>query len=215
MRTICAATSVLVALAAAPAARADQASGGQDTDFVRHAAAAGAAEVAAGRLAQAQASDPAVREFGRWMATDHTLVNQLLQTHAREAGLGADASAPAPTHALDALRSLHGRAFDDRYLAMQISDHEKAVDLFRREAKGGENAGLRRMAQHALPALQEHLAEARELQSGAQGNQASGQASSGGAPGTSTTQATTAPDQSAAVKQTNDEGAKRLETEGK
>lgn len=46
----------------------------QDRNFVQHAGAGNLAEATAGKLASERAATPAIREFGRWMYTDHGLV---------------------------------------------------------------------------------------------------------------------------------------------
>src|SRR5690349_15259116 len=134
----------------------------QDRHFVAEAATSGQAEVAAGRLAQQQAGSPAVREFGRWMAADHTLLSEMLKVHAKEVGVEVPAAAPQKG-ALDALKPLHDRQFDQAYLKEQVEDHEKAVALFQKQAQSGQNDGLKSLAQLALPLLQEHLGQAKDL----------------------------------------------------
>ena len=49
----------------------------QDKTFVHEAGAGNLAEVEPGQLAEQKAADPAVREFGRWMATDHGFAQQV------------------------------------------------------------------------------------------------------------------------------------------
>jgi Domain of unknown function (DUF4142) len=103
------------------------------------------------------------------------------------------------------------------YLKEQVQDHEKAVALFQKQAQSGQNEGLKSLAQLAVPLLQEHLAEARELNnlSYATTTRASEQSVTSSAPPATTTQTTTSNAQPPMVKEMNQEAKERLEKEGK
>ena len=62
-----------------------QAPNSPDANFVQQAADGGRAEVAMGNLAQLRGATSAVREFGRWMSTDHTMLNDMLADRAQQA----------------------------------------------------------------------------------------------------------------------------------
>jgi len=217
MKSVFAASLAILPSLFGTSAHAEQIASDQDRQFVAQAIASGQEEVAAGRLAQSQAGTPAVRVFGRWMAGDHTLVGQLLQMRAKEAGISIPAGT-APKNAMDKLKTAHDRQFDTAYLSAQVQDHEKAVALFQQEAQSGVNPGLKSLAQLVLPVLQEHLAEAKELStlSYATTTRAPEQSStSSAAPPATTKQTTTSSSQPAPVQQMNQDAKARLEKEGK
>ena len=56
-----------------------------------------------------------------------------------------------------------GEAFDKAYVPMQVAAHEKAVSLFAAYAESGDNEALKNWAGDTLPALKEHLKEAKAL----------------------------------------------------
>lgn len=160
----------------------------QDRDFIRQADMAGRAEIDMGRLAMKNAADPAVREFGRWMVTDHLAIGEAITR------LGTRLDVPPATgidskdqSAMQRLQGLTGAAFDREYIPLQISDHHQAIALFEREASAGEQPVLKAVAQHALPMLRQHLAEAEELA------KLPAVASSGASPSTGSTVAPPAP----------------------
>lgn len=184
-----------------------------DQSFVQQAMAGGQQEVAAGKLAESQAGAPTVRMFGRWMATDHTLIGQIFAEHA--APMGNSPAAAASTGELDALSKLHDKQFDERYLADQVSAHEKTIALFEQEASSGQDATLKRIAQDVLPALREHLAMAKELQARPVGAPEAQTSLPTSAPPATTTQNTAATNQSPVVKQMNEAEKKKVEVEGK
>jgi putative membrane protein len=217
MKAVLAASLAILPSLFGLSARAEQIASDQDRHFVAQAIASGQEEVEAGRLAQSQAGMPAVRVFGRWMAADHTLVGQLVQMRAKEAGISVPA-APAQKSAMDKLKAAHDRQFDAAYLSVQVQDHEKAVALFQQEAQSGVNPGLKSLAQLVLPALQEHLAQAKELSTLAYATttRAPEQPStSSAAPPATAKQTTTSSSQGPAVQQMNKEAKDRIEKEGK
>src|SRR6185437_11877835 len=59
----------------------------QDRAFLDKAAIGGRTEVQLGKLAEKQAASPAVKIFGRWMATDHALVDARLTMIAHQLGV--------------------------------------------------------------------------------------------------------------------------------
>src|SRR4051812_1213536 len=67
----------------------------QDASFVQFAAQSGLAEVQEGQLAISNSSNLAVSEFGRWMVTDHTANNAVLQNLAAQAGIAVPTSPSA------------------------------------------------------------------------------------------------------------------------
>jgi putative membrane protein len=130
----------------------------QGREFARKAAAAGMDEVAGGRLAQKQASDAAVKQFGERMVTDHTRAGEELKRVASEGGFSVpDKLDKSAEQTLDKLTNLHGHDFDVAYMKHNVTAHEKAVKDFGKEAKSGKDAGLREFAAKTLPTLEEHL----------------------------------------------------------
>lgn len=158
--------SVIALTATAPAwAQQRQNMNEQDWNFARQAAQGGMAEVEEGGLAQNQATRPAVREFGRWMVTDHSQINQWLRSIARHEGLQIPNSPGGyQQHQATQLERLRGPQFDRTYIADQVQGHERMVGLFEQEERNGENPQLRRFARQVLPVLGQHLTEARELE---------------------------------------------------
>lgn len=138
----------------------------QDRQFVDRATSAGLAEVEAGNLALHRATSPAVREFGRWMITDHTEMGEMLAHRAEHAGLSVpNQISEKDRAALDGLRQFHDADFDMHYLADQLAAHKQAMELFKQEAQSGEDPWLRSFAHHMQPMLTQHLAQVEELKS--------------------------------------------------
>jgi len=134
-----------------------------DTTFAMKAAQGGMAEVEFGRLATERASDAKVKQFGQRMIDDHTKANDDLKSVAAKDGM----TLPTALDSKDAatknkLSGLQGEPFDKTYMEDMVSDHEKDIAEFQREADHGTNPDLKAFAQRTLPTLQHHLQMAKD-----------------------------------------------------
>src|ERR1700712_636461 len=59
----------------------------QDAAFLQQVQLSGLSEISAGQVAIRNSSDPAVQEFGRWMATDHAALGTTLAALAQRLGI--------------------------------------------------------------------------------------------------------------------------------
>ncbi len=155
----------ILAFAAGAALLSACGAGKKDADaFLKEAARSGMKEVELSSLALQRASHPEVRDFAQRMIEDHGRVNQEVQALAERKRVrlpdrGVDASAVGDHR----LAERSGREFDREYMRLNVEEHEKAVELFRKQAQEGKDADVRAFAGRTLPALQEHLETARNL----------------------------------------------------
>src|SRR5260370_20108749 len=65
---------------------------------------------------------------------------------------------------MDEMKTLTGRDFDRRFLALMVRDHRDAIDMVR-DVRAGLDAGdpLARFIDKTLPVLQKHLLRAQDL----------------------------------------------------
>ncbi len=137
----------------------------EDMDFATKAAGAGMAEVKLGQLAQDQGKSDPVQQFGKRMVDDHSKANDQLKSIAEQKSIDLPKDPPAEAQkAYDDLKQKSGQEFDEAFMDTMVADHEKAVDLFQQEAKGGKDADLQKFAAATLPTLQEHLDLAKKTQ---------------------------------------------------
>jgi putative membrane protein len=130
-----------------------------DKSFVEDAAKAGMEEVAIAQIAVTKTSNPQVREFAQSLIADHGSTNTELTTLATDKGLMVSTKETS----IDKWEKKSAKEFDADFLSKMISDHEKAVSLFEKESKSGEDPQLSAFAAKVLPTLQTHLSKAREL----------------------------------------------------
>jgi putative membrane protein len=165
-----------------------------DRKFVTEAAEAGMAEVAAGRLAVQKAQDPMVKQFAQRMIDEHTAANGELMKLAGSRGVPLPSEPDrSRSKELDALQKRSGADFDRAYMNGQVADHQKAVTLFERKAKSGQDPELSQWAAKMLPTLREHLQMARsdagDRAAGKSGAMGSSGGSAGNGSGTGATRA--------------------------
>ena len=118
-----------------------------DMNFVKEAAIGGMAEVEMGKVAEQNAQDPQVKEFGNRMVRDHSDANTKLTTIAN----GKNVQLPKELdqkHAQmrDKLARLKGAQFDREYMREVVKDHEKDVKEFDRMSRDARDSDVRAFA---------------------------------------------------------------------
>lgn len=133
--------------------------------FFIAAASAGAFEVAASRLAQERATHAEVKAFAERMIADHGKANEELKALAATKNVAlTDELQPVHKADLDTLATLEGAAFDQAYAQrVGVQSHMNAVTLFQQASADMQDAELKAFAERMLPALREHLDQARKL----------------------------------------------------
>jgi len=135
-----------------------------DEQFVMKASEAGMAEVNHGMLAAQRATRPEVKEFAQRMVKDHGSANKELLGLVNKKGFKVAKDMGEKHQAMQTkLSGLTGEEFDRQYMHHMIEGHQKAVDLFKAEAKNGKDEDLRKFAEKTLPTIEDHLRMARQI----------------------------------------------------
>src|SRR3954453_10736618 len=124
-----------------------------------------------GKTAEKKASSPEVKRFAERMVKDHGAANKKLEALAKKHKIEANGTYGTPPLKPDEqaqgekadLSKMSGKEFDQAYAKEMVQDHEKAVSLFRDEAKNGKDKEVSRLAGSVLPMLEEHLKMAQAL----------------------------------------------------
>ena len=176
-RTMVAAAALTLALGAVPALAQTSttttttdtaAQAGQlaeaDQTFVEKAAQDSIAEIDLGELAKERAESEEVKQFAQRMIDDHGKANEQLEEIAKSKGAVIPTEAGEEHSKLRAeLGELEGEAFDKKYMAAMAEDHQKAVDLFQKQAEEGQDPELKSFAEQTLPIIKEHLTMAQSM----------------------------------------------------
>ena len=135
-----------------------------DKKFAKDAALGGITEVELGKLATQKASSDAVKQFGQKLVDDHTKANSQLKEIAGKENIDIPDSLDAKHQSrIDKLSKLSGPAFDKAFIKDAVKDHEHDVSEFQSEAQAGSDPNIKQFASSTLPALQEHLTMAKNL----------------------------------------------------
>ena len=134
-------------------------------DFITEAAISDMFEIQSSKLAQ-EKKDTKASEFANKMIADHMTSSDAIKAMVQSGKLKADIPAALDSKhqgMIDKLKGLNGDDFEKQYRSDQISGHKDTVDLYKRYAKGGDNADLKAFAEKTLPIVEHHHRMAEEL----------------------------------------------------
>jgi putative membrane protein len=134
-----------------------------DAAFVTDAMKGDNGEVAIGKLAEAQASSQAAKDFGKMLETDHGAHKDKLAALASANNIPVtDEPSEEGKANLDKLKALKGAEFDKAFKAAMIDDHQKDIAKYEKQASSGD-ATTAALAKETLPTLRKHLSTAQSL----------------------------------------------------
>jgi putative membrane protein len=127
-------------------------------------------EAREGELAREKAADPAVRDFGAAMVTEHSAANSKAESELAKAYITSEDSplsrqldAESGT-AADRLRNLTGRAFDRAYIDRQVQVHQSLLNLIDTRLKpSAHKTVLKNQLTEMRKAVEQHLTRARQV----------------------------------------------------
>jgi putative membrane protein len=159
----CCSGSALQAQEGNPAGMQRSTANAVDRVFAEVATRGGLAEVALARIALERSKSEVVEDFAKKMVDDHGKANEKLAAIAKEAEIALPKELdPEHKKIAENLASLSGRAFDERYLTVQLADHQKTTQLLSHEIGAGQNKKLIAFATETLPVVLRHLGLCRQ-----------------------------------------------------
>jgi putative membrane protein len=135
--------------------------------FVNEAVSSNNFEITASTLVSTRSSNNLVKQYAAKMISEHTSARIDLSSIAAGQSLNVPTALPAQEQTnINALLLLTGPEFDAQYINMMIVSHQDAITLFQNASSntGVSFGDLRNFATFKLPALNEHLQEAKSLQ---------------------------------------------------
>ncbi len=125
-------------------------------------------EIEQAKLAQTKATDTQVKSFAQKMIEHHGRSNRqlgALKTKKAESSLASTLARDSKL-TMDMLTQANGADFDRAYVQAQVDGHQKALDtLQKRLLPEAGNAALKSHLQKLKPMIEQHLAQARAIQS--------------------------------------------------
>lgn len=135
--------------------------------FMMKAASGGMMEVQLGQIAQDQAQDQRVKDFGSMMVRDHGKANDELKSLASSKSVTlSDSLMSDHKKHIDDLKKRKGSAFDKAYMSMMVSDHQKDVQDFEKASNNLSDGEVKGFATRTLPVLRAHLDSAQSISKG-------------------------------------------------
>ena len=162
-----------------------------DRRFAEKAMQGGMAEVEAGKMAMDKAQDAQVKAFAKRMVDDHSKANAELAKIASTKGITPPAAVDGGhKRKMDRMSSKSGADFDRAYMDDMVDDHQATVRDFRSAAKSAKDPEIKAFAASTLPTLEQHLQEAKTIDSAVKGRKSpAAPKSSNTAPATKSTTA--------------------------
>jgi putative membrane protein len=135
-----------------------------DKKFLKDAAMGSMTEAQLGKLAAEKGSSDNVKQYGQKLASDHEkAAEELKQVAGKENIQIPDSLDSKHQSKVDKLGKLSGPEFDRAFVKDQMKDHQKNVSDYKAEAQYGTNPNVKMVAEKQLPTLEQHLAEAKDL----------------------------------------------------
>jgi putative membrane protein len=133
--------------------------------YVTMAAASDLFEIQSSQLALSRSQRQDVRTFAQMLIDHHTQTTAQLTAAARAAGMTPPPPAlmPPQQQMMAQLQQAQGTSFDQVYLRQQVPAHEMALALHQNYAARGDTPPLRTVAAAAVPIVQGHLTQARQM----------------------------------------------------
>ena len=129
-----------------------------DSSFIKNAAEGGMSEVELGQLAQQKATNPALKDFGAMMVSDHAAANDKLKAVAAAKQVSLpDSPSLMQKASKKKLDMMSGDSFDKSYVKGMIDDHKADIKEFQKEATDGKDPEVKAFAVATLPTLKTHL----------------------------------------------------------
>jgi putative membrane protein len=135
--------------------------------FMTTAASGGMMEVQLGQLAQEQAQNQRVKDFGEMMVRDHGKANDELKSLASSKNITlSDSLMPDHKRHVADLQKRKGAAFDKAYMSMMVQDHQKDIQEFEKASNNLSDGEVKAFATRTLPVLRAHLDSATAINRG-------------------------------------------------
>lgn len=135
-----------------------------DAAFVNDATLGGMLEVQMGQLAQRNALNQQVKEFGEMMVKDHQKADGELKSIANGKKLAVPASLGKEFQdRVDSMALKTSAAFDLKYMDIMVAAHKKDVADFEKATTDLKDPDLKAFAVKTLPTLKMHLSAAEKL----------------------------------------------------
>lgn len=129
-----------------------------DKEFMMSAAHSDQNEIQQSKMALAKGVTGMAKEMANKMITDHAKSTADLKKIAAKKGIILPADMDADHKAMKpAMEKLSGKAFESKYMAQMVADHQKTANTMMAHEKMTQDADLKAFIGKTLPVVQQHL----------------------------------------------------------
>lgn len=137
----------------------------QDRTFMAQLKEANKAEIDAGQTASTKGMMDSVRLYGQYMVTEHTMAMTSLDSLAGAFSITLSDTLSAEHLTLkQRLSMMTGHDYDTAYIAAQVKDHSKVLQMMQTEISSGQHMAVKAYASRYMPHIQMHLDMADTIQ---------------------------------------------------
>ncbi|MEO9070987.1 MAG: DUF4142 domain-containing protein [Ginsengibacter sp.] len=127
-------------------------------NFSKDALLDGMTEVELGKIAMKNGGMQSVKDFGKMMVDDHTMIDNEIQDLGKKYMIDLPTTVNADQQkVIDKLSKETGKDFDKDYMHMMVDGHKKAVATFKKEGDKITESDYKDFIMKTLPTLQKHL----------------------------------------------------------
>jgi putative membrane protein len=136
-----------------------------ERDFMMEAAQADLAEIDMAQVALQNSGTGDVKDFANMIKSDHTSALEDLTELMKDTNVPQPKSIPVELQQdISRMRGLTGGEFDREFVNMIVSEHQKAIEMFRDQQSTAQNQDVKKYVEDTLPRLEMHLEKAQRLQ---------------------------------------------------
>jgi putative membrane protein len=118
-----------------------------------------------GRVVVEKSQNKDVRDYAQTLVDDHTKALRDLVSLMDKKGMEQPKGLPEVKHEAESrLKGMSGPAFEREFIKLMIADHDKAITLFRQEARMADDKDLKDYVLDTIPVLEKHLRKAEDVQ---------------------------------------------------
>jgi putative membrane protein len=137
-----------------------------EQDFTMKAMQGHLAEINTARIALQKTDNTDVADFAHMIQSDHNGALKDLSDLMKDKNVPqARTLVPEVQEDISRMNNLTGPEFDREFVNMMVSDHQKAVEMFRDQEAIAQNSDVKDYVEDWLPKLEMHLDKAKQLQS--------------------------------------------------
>ncbi|OGX88026.1 hypothetical protein BEN48_10510 [Hymenobacter glacialis] len=129
-----------------------------DNEFMMTAAHSDQNEIQQSKMALAKGVTGPAKEMADKMIADHTKSTADLKAIAAKKGVTLPTDMDAEHKAMvPSMEKLSGKAFEQRYMAQMVTDHQKTANTMRAHEKMTQDADLKAFIAKTVPVVEQHL----------------------------------------------------------